>query len=365
MNVIICWGRVIDMIENIRMDSHKLIYHPEVVARWLKGENIYPIEIEISPSGACNHRCVFCAVDYIGYQPCFLKKEVIMRDILQMSQKGLKSVVCSGEGEPLLNQDMPDIAKEIKACGVDVAMSTNGVLFTSEKAQYCLDAFSWIRFSVASMDEKSYDAIQRGKKGDLERVKTNLVEAVRIKKEKRLKTTLGVQCLLLDENRNYISDMAKQLREIGVDYLTIKPYSQHLHSENTLRIDYNAMLELEREVEQYETTDFKIYFRSNAMKKLHHKKCYQNCYGLPFMTHIDARGNVWPCIAHIGNERYSYGNINENTFEKIWEGKKREEVTRNLNMLDINKVCREACRLDEINRYLNELKHPGNHVNFI
>ena len=40
------------MADNIRMDSHKLIYHPEAVARWLKGENIYPIEIEISPSGA-------------------------------------------------------------------------------------------------------------------------------------------------------------------------------------------------------------------------------------------------------------------------------------------------------------------------
>ena len=120
------------MAEDIRMDSHKLIYHPETVARWLKGENIYPVEIEISPSGICNHRCVFCAVDYIGYQPAFLDKEVILRDIRLMSQKGLKSVICSGEGEPLLNKDMPSLANGIKSCGVDVAMSTNGVLFTKE-----------------------------------------------------------------------------------------------------------------------------------------------------------------------------------------------------------------------------------------
>ena len=105
------------MADNIRMDSHKLIYHPDVVARWLAGENIYPIEIEISPSGACNHRCVFCAVDYVGYQPSFLDKETILRDIAQMSKKGLKSVICSGEGEPLLNKDMPDIANGIKKCG--------------------------------------------------------------------------------------------------------------------------------------------------------------------------------------------------------------------------------------------------------
>lgn len=353
------------MAENIRMDSHKLIYHPDVVARWMNGENIYPIEIEISPSGTCNHRCVFCAVDYLGYQPVFLDKGIILRDIAQMAKKGLKSVICSGEGEPLLNKNMPEIANGIKACGVDVAMSTNGALFTKEKAEECLAAFTWIRFSVASMEEKSYDDIQRGKSGDLGRVKTNLAEAVRIKRSRGLKTTLGVQCLLLPENMSQLHNMAKQLREIGVDYLTIKPYSQHLHSENIFQIDYNAMLELEKEIKGYETEEFAVYFRANAMKKVHHEKCYKKCYGLPFMTHIDARGNVWPCVAHIGTEGFCYGNINEQTFEEIWEGAGRQEIIRKLNALDINKVCREACRLDEINKYLDELKHPGEHVNFI
>lgn len=353
------------MAENIRMDSHKLIYHPDVVARWMKGENIYPIEIEISPSGACNHRCVFCAVDYIGYQPDFLDKDVILRDIAQMSQNGLKSVICSGEGEPLLNQNMPDIANGIKACGVDVAMSTNGVLFTKEKANDCLKAFTWVRFSVASMEGRSYDEIQRGKAGDLERVKENLSDIVEVKRNQGLKTTLGVQCLLMPNNADQLLDMARQLREIGVDYLTVKPYSQHLHSENTFQIDYNQMMELEQEVKGYSTEDFAVYFRANAMKKVHHDKCYQQCYGLPFMTHIDAKGNVWPCVAHIGTKEFCYGNIYEQPFEEIWEGKNRQEVIRKLNLLDINKVCREACRLDEINKYLAELKHPGEHVNFI
>jgi radical SAM protein with 4Fe4S-binding SPASM domain len=350
---------------NIRMDSHKLIYHPETVCRWLNGENIYPIEIEISPSGACNRRCIFCAVDYIGYQPNFLDKDIILRDIEQMSRKGLKSVICSGEGEPLLNKDMPDIANGIKKCGVDVAMSSNGALFTKEKANDCLGAFTWIRFSVASLEEKSYNAIQRGKAGDLDKVKQNLSDAVKIKRDKNLKTTLGVRCLLLPDNMSQLPSMAKQLCEIGVDYLTAKPYSQHLHSENTFQIDYEAMLELENELKQYETDKFKIYFRANAMKKMHHEKCYKQCYGLPFMTHIDAKGNVWPCVAHIGTEEFCYGNINEQPFEQIWEGKRRQEVNDKINSQDINKICREACRLDEINKYLNELKHPGEHVNFI
>lgn len=353
------------MAEDIRMDSHKLIYHPEIVSRWLKGENIYPIEIEISPSGSCNHRCTFCAVDYIGYQSVFLEKNIILRDIFQMSKKGLKSVICSGEGEPLLNKDLPDIVNGIKTGGVDVAMSTNGVLFSKEKMLDCLAAFTWVRYSIASMEENSYNKIQRGKPGDLNRVKVNLAEAVRIKKDRKLKTTLGVQCLLLPDNVSQVSDMAQELCEIGVDYLTIKPYSQHLHSENVLQIDYDEMLELEQQVKKYETENFTIHFRTKAMKKMHHRKEYKQCFGLPFMTHIDARGNVWPCVAHIGTEEFCYGNIYEQTFEAIWEGQRRRAVVRKLNEYDVNKVCREACRLDEINKYLHELKHPGEHVNFI
>lgn len=353
------------MAYNIRMDSHKLIYHPEAVARWRQGENIYPIEIEISPSGACNHRCVFCAVDYIGYQPDFLDKDIILRDISQMSKRGLKSVVCSGEGEPLLNKNMPDIANGIKAYGIDVAMSSNGVLFTKEIAGECLSAFTWIRFSLASMEKQSYHEIQRGRIGDLDIVKENLAEAVRIKKSKNLNTTLGVQCLLLPDNIEQLPDMARQLKEIGVDYLTVKPYSQHLHSENSFYVEYDSMLELEKELKQYVTNDFSVYFRANAMQKMHRAKCYRRCYGLSFMTHIDAKGNVWPCVAHIGTEEFGYGNIYEQTFEKIWEGTKRQDVVQKMNALDINKVCREACRLDEINLYLNELENPGEHVNFI
>lgn len=353
------------MAENIRLDSHKLIYHPDVVSRWLKGENIYPIEIEISPSGACNHRCIFCAVDYVGYKPNFLDRDIILRDIRHMSKHGLKSVICSGEGEPLLNKDLPGIVNGIKECGVDVAMASNAVLLTDDIIEECLAAFTWIRFSVASMEEASYYKIHRCQKGDLDKVKANLQSAVRYKNDHNLNTTLGVQCLLIPDSLHQVVEQAKQLREIGVDYFTIKPYSQHLHSENHFVVDYNSLLDLEKEIRQYETDDFKIYFRANAMKKMHCRKKYPVCYGLPFMTHIDAEGNVWPCIAHLGEDKLCFGNIYEQTFEEIWKGKKRQEVTKKLNDMDINKVCREACRLDEINKYLNELKNPNGHVNFI
>ena len=50
---------------------------------------------------------------------------------------------------------------------------------------------------------------------------------------------------------------------------------------------------------------------------------------------------------------------------QIWEGKNREKLTEFFMQMDLESSCREICRLDEMNKYLNELKYPGSHVNFI
>ena len=288
------------MSEDFKLDSHKLMFHPCEVARWLHGEEIYPIEIEISPSGTCNHRCTFCAVDYLGYKPVFLNSHMMFNNIEHMKKHGLKSVICSGEGEPLLNKDMPNLVVNMKRIGLDVAMASNGVLLNKEITEECLHAFTWVRFSVAAIYEETYKKIHNSKNGDLQRTLNNIAYAVEWKKKRNLKTTLGVQCLLIKENINEILDMAKELKKLKVDYFTVKPYSQHMQSKNRLEVDYKELFELENSIKQYESEEFKIYYRINAMKKMKENKRYDNCYGLPFMTHIDARGNVWPCVNFIG-----------------------------------------------------------------
>ena len=97
------------MYKNIRIDSHKLIYHPDIVSRWKSGENIYPIELEIGLTNACNHRCIFCAVDYTGYKPTMLDEDVLLSNLQDLATKGVKSIIYAGEGEPLLNKATPEI----------------------------------------------------------------------------------------------------------------------------------------------------------------------------------------------------------------------------------------------------------------
>jgi len=353
------------MTDKLRIDSHKLIYHPGRVADWMDGKNIYPIEMEVGLTNACNHRCIFCAVDYTGYEPQKISADVLISNLEEMAPKGLKSIIYAGEGEPLLHKSAPEIINKTKSLGIDAAMSTNGVLLTPEVSADCLKSLTWIRFSTAAITEQTYNKIQRGKPGDLAKVLSNMQEAVRVKKDQNLDTTIGVQLLLLPDNKDEITQMGKELRRIGVDYFTIKPFSQHPQSQQIIEVDYSEMLSLEKEIKELETEEFKIYFRAHSMKKLECKRDYKQCWALPFMVYLDAKGNIWPCIVFMGNEALKYGNINEETFCEIWEGQHRKEIIRYFSNMNLEENCREICRLDEMNKYLDSLKNPGGHVNFI
>ena len=111
---------------------------------------------------------------------------------------------------------------------------------------------------------------------------------------------------------------------------------------------------------------FKIVFRAHGMDKLEKKeRPYKRCLGLPFFAEIVSSGNVYTCGPFLGNNDFCYGNIYENSFPEIWEGKRRQCILHKVEKeLDVRR-CMYNCRLDEINRYLLELKHPSPHVNFI
>lgn len=353
------------MSDKLRMDSHKLIYHPDVVSSWLQGENIYPIEMEVSLSSGCNHRCIFCSFEYMEHTPCFLDSDILLRNMKDIAHKGLKSVVFAGDGEPLLHKDAPEIINCTKGYGIDTALSTNGVLLTPEVSRECLKSITWIRFSTAGITDTTYDKIQQGRPGDLSKALYHMQEAVKIKKDQQLSTTIGVQLLLLQDNKDEIVQMGKELRKIGVDYFTIKPFFQHPQNKHIIKVDYQEMLELGEKVTALQTEEFKVYFRAHAMEGISCERGYTQCLALPFMVYLNAKGDVYSCIRILGRDELKYGNLYEESFCEIWEGEHRKKVVDYLMNMDLDQNCGKMCRMNEMNKYLYELKYPGEHVNFI
>ena len=355
-------------MDKFRIDSHKLLFHPARVGAWQAGEQVYPLYMEISPSGACNHRCTFCGLDFMGYKAHKLETVMLKERLSEMARLGLKSVMYAGEGEPFLHADMTDIILHTKAVGIDVALTTNGTLMTEEISRKILTSVSWIKVSCNAGNAETYAKVHRTKAEHFDLAMRNLARAAELRGELGSECTLGAQSLLLPENKDSMLELARTARDIGLDYLVVKPYSQHPSSvtEQYKDVSYEDSEALAEELRALATDSFSVIVRLNAMKKWDEKaRPYAKCLALPFWSYIDARGGVWGCSVFLGDERFLYGNINEESFEAIWTGEKRRKA---LEWFDADfdcSGCRVNCRMDEINRYLWELKHPGPHVNFI
>ena len=357
------------MGDEYRIDSHKLMFHPERVAKWLSGEVIYPVYMELSPSGDCNHRCTFCALDYVGYQKRFLETALLKTRLSELGQLGVRSIMLGGEGEPLLHSDIMEIILHTKASGIDTAITTNGFFLTPELAEKTLDSISWIKVSLNAGTADTYAKVHGTKAADFERVFENLAAAVAFQKQGIGRDcAIGAQMILLPENAGEAETLAERAREAGLRYLVIKPYSQH-HKSRTRRyekIDYSSLMALKERLARFNGEGFQVIVRTHTMEKMQRKeRGYERCLALPFWSYIDSAGNVWGCSAYLGDDEFRYGNIYEHTFREIWEGERRKQHLHRVESDLDPSGCRINCRMDEVNFYLWELTHPSAHVNFI
>lgn len=352
--------------DKYQIDSHKLIYHPKRVADWLSSRNIFPIYMEISPTGMCNLRCVFCSVDFMGYQNRSLPTGPIKERLTELGQLGIKSVMYAGEGEPFIHKDMSSIIRHTAESGIDVAVTSNGILMTPDVSEKILRYAKWIKISCNAGTPGTYAAIHRSKPDNFNKVLDNLRCAVKIRKRYGYSCTLGIQILLLPENEHEVEQLVLHAKDIGLDYIVVKPYTHHYRNAHEFDVGYKRNYKMSENLKIFNDDNFKVIFRVKTMQKWDEKKRrYNHCFALPFWSYIDAGGNVWGCSSHLEDGKFLYGNIMEKSFKEIWEGNKRAESLKWVNdNLDVSN-CKLNCRMDEINNYLSRLKSPGEHVNFI
>lgn len=257
--------------EYLLIDSHKLAYHPEWVKRWLQAQGnwelaqtVYPLYVELSPVGQCNHRCPWCAVDYIGYKNRQLKTEGLDRMFKQMTLRrreygegwnGVKSVMFAGEGEPTLHPQLAAMMASAKRWDIDVALTTNGTGLTRRFADEGLRHISWIKvsldaatpeihainhhadkeqFALAGRDPEVGHRIGEGLsekfKGEFQRIIANISHAAEVNRGAGSPCMIGAQLLMNPTNLHEVVLFIQLMRDIGCDYCVIKPYSQHNYS---------------------------------------------------------------------------------------------------------------------------------------
>ena len=349
----------------LNLDSHKLYYHSNRVCEFLESGDCYPIYMEVSPIGSCNHRCVFCAYDYIGYPNRKLDKNVFFKFVDEVSECGLKSMLFAGEGEPLIHPNIGEMIVYTKEKGIDVGVFTNGELLDKKLNEKILNSLTFIRFSINGGDEHTYKNIH--KKNTFSKVIDNLKYCAFLKKQNNLDVTIGIQFVLLPENINSLKNLINLVKNIGgIDYLSVKPFVLQNEAQHYRQKEFDIDLEeFFKDIETYSNDTFKVIARVNAFEN-YGKRDYKHCYGCNFITTLNSAGDIASCLPYWDREEFVYGNIYNNSFKEIWNGEKRKKIKYFLeNNLDV-KSCPPNCRPNAINSFLYELKHPKvKHINFI
>ena len=343
---------------NFISDGLNLMLHPHRVSKYLEEGDCYPIYMEISPVGNCNHGCTFCSYDIMGYPGRMLETDPLLDFLDEAANYGLRSILYSGEGEPLLHPDIVNIIIHTKMKGIDVGLYTNGHLLTDKMAAKILPSLTFFRFSLNGGTRENYAKIHGVKPDVFDKVVHNASHAVRIRNSRGLSVDIGAQYVLVPENIDYLLKGIAAMKEACVDYFVIKPFVQHglaqaykINREFTLD-PINPVLD---EAEKLSDGDFKVIVRRDSFKK-HGQRCYPHCLGTSFMPALNSKGDIAPCVAYWDREEFVFGNIYNNSFQEIWHSGKRKKVKQLLEKkLDL-KGCPSDCRPNAINEFLWKAK---------
>jgi radical SAM protein with 4Fe4S-binding SPASM domain len=355
-------------MKNIAIDGHKLYWHLDRVVQWQNGPVIPPLYVEVSPVGYCNHRCIFCGIDFAMDKKSRLEPDDFRRAAAELAGQGLRSMMFAGEGEPLLHENIVDMIRWSRQCGIDASMTTNGTAGHYGIWADILPSLTWLRFSVDAGSPDVYGAVHGVKPGVFARTVESIAAAVKAKRDRHLPVTVGAQFLIIEENLHDIGNALRLFEELGVDYLSLKPYSLHpkmlrrkdlLYSEETLEA-------VDRAVKGHRGA-LNILFRKEAMGKYMEQAIgYRRCLALPFWGYISSKGDFYTCSVFIGDERFRAGNIHTDTVESILYGDRRKaSIAYGSDRLDVNEECRVNCRMARVNEFLSFVADRPAHINFI
>ena len=358
-------------MDKYRLDGHKLFWHQDRVAKWLSGETIAPVYVEISPVDICSHKCVFCGIDFARKNKNILDTKILKTRISEMAAAGVKSLMFAGDGEPLLHRDLPEIIKHAKDAGLDSGLTTNGSPAAPPEWDTLLPSLQWVKFSADAGDDKTYSLVHGVPAGTFAKTARTIGEAVRIKKEKSLPVTLGVQFLALPENIDSLEKAIEVFTELKLDYFVIKPFSKHPRMSREVAEGYSADKKLidriKTVIEKTAASGLNVIFREETMSEyIKGGKHFSRCRALSFWGYIAADGDFHTCSNLRGDKNFLAGNIYESGMKEIFFGEKRKRsIAYGEKELCAQEECRTNCRMAKINEYLEFLAKPPEHINFI
>lgn len=296
----------------------KLALHPQFAA-YIAGERVYPINVEISPSGICNATCNFCPFANTGelgaHRNVMLETGRLLLFLTECAALGVKSIAWTGGGEPSLHPDIAAIVEEVNSLGMNQGMFTNALA----RPKYNPARMDWIRIT---MTDRPY--------------------RVDYIKELRAAKTLGFAFNYSGpQDDDYLRTTLNIAEQVDADYVQVRP-ALPFHGATV-------------DIEPPQITHPLLFVTEYKFEQAKVKHGYERCEAYHLIPFLWETGDVDVCSYMRKHEGYTLGNIYHSRFKAILDSAPPH--------VPVSESCQVCCRNHEHNRSIHAARQLED-VNF-
>ncbi|MCB1775849.1 MAG: radical SAM protein [Candidatus Competibacteraceae bacterium] len=291
----------------------------------------HPFTVYIEVTRYCNLRCFYCliatqdeehgAMQQLGLKVQHMDPEWFPKVVENLRQfpQGIKRVVFSGLGEPLMNPRLPEMIRQVADAGITdrIDVITNGLLITRKKADELIQSgLTNINISIQGVDAAQY--METCKKGiDYPRFLENLAYLYENRGD------IKIYIKVIDATLKSKQDEEKFFVTFG--NLADRIYIEHLVVMQQQMDDLKLLVD-----------PTKTFY--NEELDLDRKVCGQSFYFLQIGCNFD----IFPCPVPGLPLTLSMGNMKEQSLVDIWNGPRRRQHL--ITMLKLEKDTIPECR---------------------
>ena len=306
-----------------------------------------PFTFYIEQTKYCNFKCFYCIHSTrdeadgefraLGHRMQHIDEgffEKIIHDLKAFPQGGIKRIVFSGLGEPLMNPRLPDYVRMAVEAGIAgrVEVITNGLLLTPEKSKALVEAgITNINISVQGLDAEGYQETC-GVRIDFDHYLENLKYLYEHKGNVQIYIKAIDATLKTKENEKKF-------------FRIFSPFADRIYIEHLVVMQ--QQMDGLREI-----VDGTKNFYGEELD-VNRKVCAQSFY---FMQ-IGCEGDIFPCPVPGLGRNLSMGNAKEHTLVEIWNGSRRRGFLRKMLKKEKDQIpdCATCTCFNAINNPMEQL----------
>jgi MoaA/NifB/PqqE/SkfB family radical SAM enzyme len=361
----------------------KIAFHPEALQALREGAPQPPLIVQLMPSNLCNQACSFCSY---GSGPESVRAKVanpdkalwknqelfgtrdmipsgkLMETVDELALAGVKCVEVTGGGEPTLHPDFDELCARIAACGMELALVTNGTRIDPRRAERLGQLpFTWVRVSVDAGNAEDYVAVRNTPLSHWERAweAVAFLSAQAKQPYAHPESTVGVGFVIDRGNWRGVYDACRLAMEAGAHNIRI---STSFTPDGLSRFDQECRETVppmvQRAKADFERAGFTIHDLST--ERWHNtalgRQEYPFCYWKEVGCVIGADQNVYACCSWSYNQMGLMGTIRDKPFREMWFGEGAAWRAQH----DPRRDCRIHCLYEQ--RNIEALRLMGDRV---